>query len=204
LRRLDLAGAFPQPGPGHDVLAVTVANAANNKIDAYLHERLADSVRYDPTAGTVASTVTVSLDNTAPAGGLPDYVIGSFRGSGLPAGTNYAWLSVYSPFTLTSAAVNDRKVALPGWLPELGVRAYSLFVTTPAHSTSIVTLTFAGRVDPRPSYGVDLRLQPLAVTPSVSVSVGPASGWKAVAGQPATWVAGADLVQHHTWRFRRN
>jgi hypothetical protein len=33
LSRLGLEGAFPQPGAGRDVLAVTLANAANNKID---------------------------------------------------------------------------------------------------------------------------------------------------------------------------
>jgi hypothetical protein len=38
LARLGLEGSFPQPGPASDVLAVTVANAANNKIDAFLRE----------------------------------------------------------------------------------------------------------------------------------------------------------------------
>jgi hypothetical protein len=203
LSRLRLEGAFPEPGPGGDVLAVTLANAANNKIDAYLRERVVDSVRYDPVHGSVSSTVTVSLDNTAPDQGLPPDVIGSFTGSGLSPGSNYGWLSVYSPFTLTSAAVNGTTVALPGWLPELGVRAYSLFVTTPARSTSTVTLAFAGQVDPGSSYGLDLRLQPLASPSTASVSVEPVAGWAIAPGEPSTWVAGADLVQQHGWRFHR-
>ncbi len=203
LDRLGLDGAFPQPGPGHDVLAVTLANAANNKIDAYLQELVNDSIRYDPASGQVTSTVTVRLDNTAPDQGLPDYVIGSFAGSGLPAGTNYTWLSIYSPFALTSAAVDGKTVASPTWIPELGVRAYSLFVTTPARSTSTVTFSFNGQVDPGSSYGLDLRLQPLATTPSVSVASTPVAGWVAAPGQPATWIAGSDLVQHHSWRFER-
>jgi hypothetical protein len=203
LARLGLEGSFPQPGPASDVLAVTVANAANNKIDAFLREQVTDSVRYDPAKGGVASAVTVTLDNTAPNHGLPDSVIGSFAGSGLPPGTNYAWLSVYSPSTLTSAIVDGKAVPLPGWIPELGVRAYSLFVTTPAHSTSTVRLAFSGQIAPGPSYGLDLRLQPLATAPSVSVSATPVAGWVTPRAQPMTWVVGSDLVQHHSWRFHR-
>lgn len=203
LERLGLAGAFPQPGPGRDVLAVTVANAANNKIDYYLHERVTDAVSYNPGDGKVSSAVTISLDNTAPAGGLPAQVIGSYRGSGLPPGTNYTWLSVYSPFTVTGAQLNGREVAVPGWVPELGVRAYSLFVTIPAHARDTVTLTFAGNVDPGASYHLDLRLQPLVTTPAVSVSVTPVAGWAGAGEQPATWVAGSDVVQQHSWRYRR-
>jgi hypothetical protein len=203
LARLGLEGSFPQPGPARDVLAVTVANAANNKIDAYLQEHVADSVRYNPARGGVSSTVTVGLNNSAPAGGLPDDVIGSFSGSGLPPGTNYAWLSVYSPLALTSATVDGKAVPLPGSIPELGVRAYSLFVTTPARSASTVKLTFSGDIDPGSSYGLDLRLQPLASTPSLSVSVTPVAGWIVPAGQRATWAAGSDQVQQHRWRFNR-
>jgi hypothetical protein len=203
LARLGLEGAFPQPGPGRDVLAVTLANAANNKIDAYLGERIADSVSYDPATGKVTSNVTVHLDNTAPDHGLPDYVIGSFSGSGLPPGTNHTWLSIYSPFPLTGAAVDGRAVASPSWIPELGVRAYSLFVTTPARSTSTVIFSFDGQVNPGPSYGLDLRLQPLANTPSISISASPVAGWVGAHRQPASWVAGSDLVQHHSWRFHR-
>jgi hypothetical protein len=203
LRRLGLDGAFPQPGPGRDVLAVTVANAANNKIDAYLQESISDSVHYDPASGKVASAVTIRLDNTAPNRGLPADVSGSFSGSGLPPGSNYAWLSIYSPFTLTSVEVDGKSTVVPPWIPELGVRAYSLFVSTSARGTSVVTLSFAGGVDPGSSYGLDLRLQPLATAPSVSVSATPVPGWANAAGQPATWVAGPDLVQHHSWGFNR-
>jgi hypothetical protein len=203
LDRLGLDGAFPQPGPGHDVLAVTLANAANNKIDAYLQEHLNDAIRYDPANGKVTSTVTVRLDNTAPDHGLPDYVIGSYSGSGLPPGTNYAWLSIYSPFALTTAAVDGKSVVSPSWIPEFGVRAYSLFVTTPAGTTSTVTFSFDGQIDPGPSYGLDLRVQPLATVPSVSVAATPVGGWAGAPGQAAIWVAGQDLVQQHNWRFRR-
>ena len=203
LERLGLEGAFPRPGSGTDVLAVTVANAANNKIDEYLKERVVDSVHYDPVNGKVASTVTISLENTAPDHGLPKQVIGSYSGSGLALGSNYTWLSVYSPFTAVGAQVDGRQVGGPGWIPELGVRAYSMFVTIPAHTTETVTLAFEGHVDPGPSYRIDLRLQPLVSTPTMSVSVTPGAGWADSGGQPTNWAAGSDAVQRHIWRYQR-
>jgi hypothetical protein len=204
LNRLGLEGAFPRPGPSSDVLAVTVANAANNKIDEYLGERILDSVHYDPVSGKVASTVTINLENSAPNHGLPKQVIGSYSGSGLLPGTNYTWLSVYSPFGAAGAWVDGRQVASPGWIPELGVRAYSMFVTIPAHTTVTVTLAFEGNVNPGRSYRIDLRLQPLVTMPTVSVSVTPSAGWADSGGQPENWGAGPDVVQQHLWRYHRS
>jgi hypothetical protein len=195
LLRLGLAGAFPQPGPGSDVLAVTIANAANNKIDAYLHEQISDAVRYDPTTGQVDATVTIALDNTAPGGGLPDEIIGSYPGSGLPLGTNFLWLSVYSPLGLTGAAAAGQVVGFSPGTPELGVRAYSTFVRVPAQSTKTLVITLAGTVAPGRRYQMTLRLQPLAYTPSMSVSVQPPAG-----GTPISWTAGNEMVQEHIWK----
>ena len=71
---------------GHDVLAVTTQNAANNKIDAYLQRSISDAVHYDPGNRAVASKVTITLHNEAPAQGLPSEVIGSYDNSGLRPG----------------------------------------------------------------------------------------------------------------------
>ena len=43
----------------------------------------------------VSQTLPQQFDNTAPATGYPDYVIGNIIG--LPTGTNRTLLSVYSP-----------------------------------------------------------------------------------------------------------
>ena len=74
LYRLGLAGAFPA-ARGHDLLAVTTQNAANNKIDVYLQRSISDAVNYDPTNGAVASKLTITLHNEAPAQGLPSEVM---------------------------------------------------------------------------------------------------------------------------------
>ena len=101
LYRLGLADAFPA-ADGHDLLGVTTQNAANNKIDVYLQRVISDAVTYDPANGAVASRVTITLHNEAPAQGLPNEVIGSYTGSGLPPGTNETWLTLYSPLGLRS------------------------------------------------------------------------------------------------------
>jgi hypothetical protein len=201
LRRLRLDGAFPQPGPGSDVLAVTVANAANNKIDAYLHERVTDLVHYHPATGEVTSTVTISLGNAVPTTGLSDYVIGSYAGSGLPPRTNFMWLSVYSPLQLAGASVDQRPIAFSTAMPELGVSAYSTYLAVPAQSTVVLTLSFAGKLRPNPTYDLSLRLQPLVNEPIVSVSVDPSPGWKTTDPGKGPWILDSDAVQRRAWRY---
>jgi hypothetical protein len=139
-------------------------------------------VRYNPSNGQVDATVTIGLDNTAPSRGLPDEVIGSYPGSGLPLGTNFMWLSLYSPLSLTGATAAGQAIGFSPGAPELGVRAYSTFLAVPAESTKTLVVTLAGTVAPGPRYQMTLRLQPLAYTPSVSVSVQPPAGW-ATAGR---------------------
>ena len=192
LQRVGIAGSFPSPGPGGDLLAVTVANAGNNKIDAYLAERIADHVVYDPRTGRVASTVRLTLANSAPASGLPAGVIRSYQGSGQPPGSNFMWLSVYSPLNLASATLAGRPVPFSGAVREFGVNAYSVFLSIPSGGTDDIALTFSGAVMPGPNYALTLRLQPMANPVGASVSV---------LGQPAGWSAGADMVQTHLWRF---
>jgi hypothetical protein len=201
LHRLGLDGSFPTPGPGSDVVAVTVANAANSKIDAYLHEQVTDHVRYDPATGHVSATVAVTLHNAAPSTGLPGYVIGSYQGSGLPPGTSFLWLSLYSPLLLTESSVDGHPIGFSPGIAELGVQAYSTFVTIPAESTSTLTVTLDGSVTPGPDYHLTVRLQPLANPQSVSVSAEPTAGW--VGASPTTWTAGTDEVQRHSWAYKR-
>jgi hypothetical protein len=188
--RLGLDGSFPQPGPRSDCLAVAVANAGNNKIDAYLHEAIADRVAYNPSTGRVTSTVTVKFTNQAPTGGLPDYVIGVHSGPDLPPGTNFMWVSFYSPLHLTSSLVDGSVAALSPPVRELGSYAYSGFLAVPSGGTTTVTLSFEGDLTKGPWYRMALRLQPLANPPSASITV----------GQAGVWSAGTDEVQTHSWK----
>jgi hypothetical protein len=96
---------MPRPAPGGDELALTIANADNNKLDAYLHETLHETIDYSPATGQAQETVTMTLTNTAPAG-LPAYVAGSYPGSGIPAGTAREWVSLYTPFRVDGVQVD--------------------------------------------------------------------------------------------------
>jgi hypothetical protein len=175
LDRLGLAGAFPA-ADGHDLLAVTTQNAANNKIDVYLRRSISDAVRYDPANGAVASRVTVTLHNGAPAQGLPSEVIGSYFGSGLPPGTNETWLTLYSPLGLRSATVNGRSQAVSDG-SELGVHAYSEYVDIPPESSVTLTFDLAGVTTPGPRYRISLYNQPMVLPDLDTVSVRPTPGW---------------------------
>jgi hypothetical protein len=203
LRRLGLDGAFPQPGPSSDVLAVTIADAANDKIDAYLDESISDHAIYNSSTGHVAASVAITLDNQAPSAGLPSSVIGSYHGSGLPSGTNYMWLSVYSPFDLTKATSDGRPANFAGGVRELGVLAYSAFVRIPAQTTVILDLSFDGYLTPGPTYRATLRLQPIANASMVDVSVSPTPGWIPDRADAGAWQAGSGEIQSHSWTFRR-
>jgi hypothetical protein len=178
LRRLGLSGAFPQ-APGQDVLAVTTQNADNNKIDAYLERSISDHVTYDPSTGSTTSTVTISLHNTAPASGLPSYVLGSYNGSGLPPGTNRTWLSVYSPLDLLRGSQGG--VTLPmNATPELGVNAYSAYVNIPPGGTVTVSLSLSGRLRPGAAYTLHIRSQPMVIPDHATATISATSGWTLV------------------------
>jgi hypothetical protein len=195
-RRLGLAGTFPT-AQGHDVLAVTTQNAANNKIDPYLQRSISDAVTYDPGNGAVDARVTITLHNEAtPA--LPSEVIGSFSSSGLPPGTNYTWLTVYSPLGLHASTLDGRHLGVAA-ASELGVRAYSAYVAIPAGGTVRASFDLVGLTTPGSNYRLAIRNQPMVLADQDSVHVAPDPGWT-VSG-PTTWVPGSDATEQHTFRF---
>jgi hypothetical protein len=196
LYRLGLTGSFPS-ARGHDLLAVTTQNAANNKIDVYLQRSISDSVSYDPTNGAVASKVTITLHNGAPAQGLPSEVIGSYPHSGLPSGTNETWLTLYSPLGLRSATVNGHSQTVKN-VAELGVHAYSEYVEIPPEGSVTLTFDLAGVTTPGPAYKLSLYNQPTVLPDADTVTVQPTPGWT-VTG-PTTWAD--DLTDGLTFRFR--
>jgi hypothetical protein len=203
LQQLGLTGAFPTISPhSKDLFAFTLANAANNKIDAYLYQDAEDRVTFDPADGAVTAEATLRLHNTASTG-LPPYVIGSFGGSGLPAGTNLTWLSIYSPLELTSATVDGKPLRMGSGVSELGVTAYSAFVPIPAMSEVVVQLSFRGRVQPGPSFMTTVRTQPLSNPTRTSISLAVTAGWQ-VATPSTTWTAGSQEIQSHEWKIRKS
>lgn len=201
LERLGIAGAFPQRNNGGDLLAVTLDNAGNDKIDAYLHQSVNDQVRYDPSNGAVTARVTINLTNDAPSSGMPNYVIGNFSGNAIPPGTSYLWLTLYSPLQVRRATDNGEAAGFSPGVAENGVKAYSTYLQVYSKTTSTVTVVLSGHIRPGATYRMTTRLQPLANPQAMTVEAQPTPGWYANPDTAAAWSAGPDQVQHHSWSF---
>jgi hypothetical protein len=194
LEGLGVSGAFPK-ARGGDLLSVETSNSANNKADAYLFTSVDDRVTFNPGSGAVTAHVTVTLRNTAPSSGLPAYVIGSFRDSGLSPGTNLTWLTVYSPLGITEDPASRTDIR-PVAEPEFGVNAYSAFVAIPSGRTVTVSLTLVGQIRRGKGYTLVVRQQPSANPELYTVEIAGAGQWGT--GNRVKWTLTDAEVQTHT------
>ncbi len=138
---IGLSGRFAPPIG--DFLSVVTSNAGASKIDLYLQRHLSYDVGWDPASGQVTAKATVTLQNTAPAGGLPDYVIGN--AVGLPWGTNRSFVSVYSAFRLDAARLDGEPLPMQAET-ELNRKVYSTFVDIPPGATVTLELDLQGQL----------------------------------------------------------
>jgi hypothetical protein len=138
-----------------DELGVVTQNGGSSKIDFYLRRTVDYTARIDPDTGAIHSRVKIALRNAAPVcgsasrrnlnscAGVSLYVVGN--GLGLPVGTNRSYVSVYSPFVLKRATLDDGP-----WQPvaerELGRNVYSQFVDIAAGETRTIELELEGVV----------------------------------------------------------
>lgn len=160
-------GWLAPPTEGTDTVTVTTSNAGGSKIDMYLERSEQYDVTWDPDTGEVSATLRVTLENNAPAEGLPDYVIGN--AIGLPTGTNRSFVSIYSPFELEGSRVNGQPVGVQSEV-ELNRNVYSTFVDIPPGQSVDIELDLAGSVDGR-HYRLDLPVQPSVRPDEVAVTV---------------------------------
>jgi hypothetical protein len=163
-----------------DSLLVVDQNLSANKVDLYLHRRLRYEVALDPSRNPAAlrGRLEVTLDNQAPAGGLPKEVIGPFDARFAP-GESRTLLSLYSPFAYRSATIDRRPLPLETQ-PELGRLAGSATVSIPPGQARIIRAEVRGRVAlaPRGWYRLDLGHQPVINPDQVDVSVVVPRGWR--------------------------
>lgn len=190
--RLGVDGAFPEPAGG-DLLSVVHANANPSKVDVFLHRRVRYDVQVDPSDGSLRGALEVVLRNDAPAGGLPDYVIGSARHD-RPPGTNHLLLSVHSPHEVVGATVDGAAVTLER-TEEHGVLRWSTFVDVPPGGEVVVALELVGRVEPG-AYRLALAGQPLVHDDDVTVDVALADGWDLLAVDGATRTGPSSAAAH--------
>ena len=132
-----------------DAIAVTSSNFAGNKIDYYLNRAVDYRVELRPnqslTRADASANLSVVLDNTAPAEGLPQIVIGPYLQDRFVAGENRTLLSMYSPLTFQHASVDGKPASIaPG--RERGRNVYSVFEQVPSRTQKSTTTKLAGPV----------------------------------------------------------
>ena len=173
LSGIGLGGQVP-PVAG-DSLGVVVNNASANKIEWFLHRRIAYDATVDAATGTVNSVATITLRNDAPPAGLPEYIIGNqVEREDLPLGTSKLYVSLYSPLVLRSVSVDGVPVTLTGET-ELGRNVYAGWVTIPAMRQVVITAGFSGPLPTAASgqsgYRLDVFAQPMVNPDELAVRV---------------------------------
>ncbi|MDX2379950.1 MAG: DUF4012 domain-containing protein [Acidimicrobiia bacterium] len=158
LEQVGMDGSLPVPTIGGvDSLAVTSNNMAGNKIDSFLERTIEYRPRVDQATGRVDSTVTVTLTNTAPRSGLPDYVIGAI--AEIPKGTNRTLVELFTPLDLIDATVGGGATA-PQVGSELAHNVYSQQIDIAAGDTVVLEYELSGGIG-RGEYRLAYRPQPL-------------------------------------------
>lgn len=176
LERTSLAGVLRPTGGAF--LSVVTQNVAGTKLDYYLRR----DVRYTgrPTGEAVSlggealpverATVEVTLTNTAPPSGLPEYVTvrpDTLPGERVPRGQNKLWVSLYLPegTQLRSATLDGKPVSLES-ATERGLVVLSYVLAQDPGSRNVLRVEVDALVR---TGGFTYRPQPLARPDSVSV-----------------------------------
>ena len=125
--------------PGSHVFAYTLYNGNGNKIDAYLDAAAEYAISTDSETGEISITFNLRLRNTAPASGLPDYVIGNLVD--LPKGTNRMLVSVLST---SKVRLMETEQAAVSWVTgsERGLATATTTVEVPAGGEITLSVTF--------------------------------------------------------------
>ena len=141
--QLGMSGALPSPDAG-DVVAVSLNNTGGGKIDYFLEVAMDYRVSAVDETSTGADLV-LSLTNSAPTTGWPDYVIGNLVD--LPIGTSRLWVSVHTGRTVVAVTVDGEPVGFEV-VEEAGLSAIGVLVELPSGATH--TLEFGFGADPIP------------------------------------------------------
>ena len=160
-----------------DFLATTTQNSSGNKIDWYLRRSVRDDIHLDPATGSVRATVTITLENTAPSEGVPDYVIGGVGPQATRRGENRTWVSIYTPLRLDGATFDAQPIGVDHQV-ELRRNVFSAFIVLEPGSTSTFVVNLSGRVLPGPRYELNVFAQPAVTPEQLAVHVSLPAGWR--------------------------
>ena len=142
LQSVEAGGALT--GSEGDYLSIVYNNNAGTKVDFYAHP----SIQYDVhlgAAGTARGEVSITVDNEAPASGLPANVIGPFPGAS-EAGENVSSVTAFlSPGTVFEGAQQDGAPVLVHEDRELGHPVVQAGVRIPSGGTTTLSYRMATR-----------------------------------------------------------
>ncbi len=166
LRRVRADNAFPERQRG-DVVALVVANASGDKLDAFSQREVSYTATVDLASGLVTGEVRVKLTNAAAAEGLPDYVYGNRPSTASNRAVLVSHVVLYSSYPVSDISVNGVAVE-PGrtvsW-EEYGAYATALSVALPAGSVTELRYVGSGKIDLSDGYLLALRGQTSASRP---------------------------------------
>lgn len=165
--RANMSGSLPDR-TGGDGFTFALTNGAGNKIDAYLEGDASYVVTTNKATGRVQTTATVILRNTAPAEGLPDYVIGNLVN--LPKGYSNTFISIYSALTPLDMTVDDEVVPMTV-NPDDDYMVAGKYLKIPPGDSVKVTVRFDGVLDLSRGYHLAVRSPTLATPIPIRVVV---------------------------------
>jgi Protein of unknown function (DUF4012) len=164
-----IGGDGSVPAPSGDSFGVIVQNAGANKLDAFLERSVVYSATVDADSGRERARAAITLHNTAPSSGLPDYVIGNEVG--LPTGTTRLIVAAYSRLELQTATIDGRALTLARER-EFDRNVYSAYVDIPAGASRTLTIDLRGAMDlSRGSYTFDWFSQVLPIPDQLTWSL---------------------------------
>ena len=167
LDQISMTGRFPRVDG--DLLSLRSANANPNKIDSFLQRSMNAEIAVDPATGETSTQVTITLTNTAPASGLPTYVIGNDRGD--PLGTNAMYLSLYSPLTIDRAELAGKALRME-IQTEFAINVYSATVTVPPGSTVTLQIWLRGTIPmANGDYSLTIPAQPMINDDKATITI---------------------------------
>lgn len=177
LERIGTTGAIPQPAG--DGVGVVLQNLGENKIDWFVDRTSAYDVSWDPESGAVAGTYRVTVENRAPASGLPDYVIGW----GGPETVEYKTAQGES-LSLAYLYTAMEPVAVRGDVEVQGTtQRDGAWYVTPVRirvapgSSAMVELDVAGSLAPGAPWRLDVVRQPSINGDELAVTLEAPEGW---------------------------
>jgi hypothetical protein len=143
MRQIGVDGSF-RSSTG-DYFGLISNNAGANKIDWYLRRTIDYQVTVDPATDTAKTTAVITLVNDAPSTGAARYLIGNKASPPAPEGTSVQYVSIYSPFELTSTTIDGKAIELERE-SELGMNVYSAWIRIPPQGSAKLVVQLTGSI----------------------------------------------------------